>query len=189
MRVSLALCLVAGTSTHAIAQGPDLLGDLMAQMAQVRARDSRFTEERHFSALNQPLVSQGQLLFRRPAHFEKITVAPQQERLVVDGDQLTVTSADGSQRQFALDSEPQIASVVDAIRAPLMGDIARLRQHFRVEAQGSETAWRLVLSPLGQDVGRILRSITIDGSQTSVRVIDILQVNGDNQRMTIQDAS
>ena len=74
--------------------------------------------------LNRPLRATGRLLYRRPAHLEKITLEPQPESLVVDGNRLTLTEASEAPRVIDLDGEPAIRAMVDAIRGTLSGDLA-----------------------------------------------------------------
>ena len=58
---------------------------LMAGLAAVPERRAAFQETRRFAALDQPLLSTGHLLYRRPGYLSKTTDWPQPETLVVDG--------------------------------------------------------------------------------------------------------
>ena len=157
----------------------------MAALAAVPERRSRFRETRRFAALDQPLVSEGRLLYRRPAYFEKITDWPQPERLVVDGERLVLTEGNEPPRVVELARAPELRTLVEAIRGPLAGDLAALRRAFRIAADGSLAAWTLDLSPLDPAAARLLQSVRIAGTVDSLQEITLTQANGDVQRMTI----
>lgn len=177
--------LVSGTAR---AQAPWLDG-VMAGLAQVGERRATFEEERRIGALTRPLVSHGLLVWRRPGHLEKTTIAPRPEALVVDGDRLTLTAGGDAPRTVSLASQPQIAALVEAIRGPLSGDLAGLRRVFTVQPEGAAAAWRITLTPIEPQVAALVRSVTVEGAQATIRVITTEQSNGDVQRMTITDQS
>jgi hypothetical protein len=164
---------------------PAWLLDLMARLTQIPERHSTFREEKHFAALDRPLISLGQLVYRRPTHLEKITTAPEAESLVVDGDRLTLTASNDAPHSFPLDRRPEIAALVDAVRGSLAGDLAVLERQYRVSAEGDLAVWRLTLQPLDQSLRRLLRQITIDGTGTEIRTFRTTQANGDEAIMSI----
>ena len=55
---------------------------------------AEFSEERRLLLLTEPVRLQGTLLFRAPGQFEKHTLSPQREDLVVDGEWVTVSLPD-----------------------------------------------------------------------------------------------
>ena len=65
----------------------------MRMLAGVPQSSASFAEVKVLAMLNRPLRATGRLVYRRPAHLEKITLEPQPESLVVDGDRLTLTEA------------------------------------------------------------------------------------------------
>ncbi len=60
-------------------------------LARVPESNATFVEVKTLAMLTRPLRASGRLAYRRPAHLEKITLEPQAESLVVDGDKLTFT--------------------------------------------------------------------------------------------------
>ncbi|MCL2428610.1 MAG: outer membrane lipoprotein carrier protein LolA, partial [Alphaproteobacteria bacterium] len=115
----------------------------MARLAAVAASRASFIEEKHIAALREPLKSQGELLYRRPSHLEKITTTPIHESLMVDGGRLSV-QADGRQPVLIdLASEPEIRALVEAVRGILSGDIASLRRSYDVSMEGPLSGWTL----------------------------------------------
>lgn len=158
---------------------------VMAQLATIPERHETFREEKRLAALNRPLVSEGQLVYRRPAYLEKVTVAPRPEVLLVEGDQLTLTGADGSPRTVFLGSRPEIGVLVDAIGGMLAGDLGRIERSYTIHVAGDARAWQLVLIPTNERVQEMLRQIVIRGSETVIQSVWTEQANGDSQTMTI----
>jgi len=165
------------------------LADLMAMMAAVPERRAVFHEEKRFAALAVPLESSGHLLYRRPGHLEKITDAPQAERLIVDGNQVSLTAADGQTHVLDLAAQPELRTLVDAMRGPLAGDGAALERGFKVSVSGTRAAWRLDLVPIDPRAARFVAAVHITGSGSEMRDVLLVQASGDTQDMTIEPAA
>jgi outer membrane lipoprotein-sorting protein len=161
----------------------------MRMLAQVPESRASFVEEKTFARLTQTLRASGRLLYRRPDHLEKITLEPQPERLVVDGDRLTLTEDNQAPRVIDLDGQPAIRALVDAIRGTLSGDLAALRRSYTVTMAGTLADWRLTLVPSDPAVARLVVRTTIEGSGTALHMVETTQANGDATRMTINPAS
>ncbi len=166
--------------------GPIRLADLMALMASVPERHASFTEEKHFAALDAPLLSSGRLLYRRPGHLEKITEAPQRERMVVDGDRVSLMVAGGEQHVVDLDARPELRALVDALRGPLAGNAAMLQRAFKVSVAGTRGAWRIDLAPTDPRVADLLKEVRISGIGSDMREVLLIQANGDTAYMSIE---
>lgn len=167
------------------ADGLDLPA-LMAGLAAVPERRAAFQETRRFAALDQPLISTGHLLYRRPAYLAKTTDWPQPESLVVDGGRLVLTAGNEAPRVLDLGALPELRVLVDAIRGPLAGDLAALRRAFAVTATGSTDGWTLSLAPLDPRAARLLRQAQVSGRRAEVTAVRLLQANGDEQQMAIR---
>ncbi len=168
-----------------VADGLDLPA-LMAGLAAVPERRAAFQETRRFAALDQPLISTGHLLYRRPAYLAKTTDWPQPESLVVDGGRLVLTAGNEAPRVLDLGALPELRVLVDAIRGPLVGDLAALRRAFAVTAAGSAEDWTLSLAPLDPRAARLLRQAQVSGRGSEVTAVRLLQANGDEQQMAIR---
>jgi hypothetical protein len=161
----------------------------MHLLAQVVESRSTFTEVKTIAALTVPLYASGELLYRRPDYLEKVTEQPRPEKMVVEGDRLTISTASEPSREIDLASQEMIRGLVDAIRGTLAGELALLQQNYRVEMQGDLTGWRLTLTPTDPAVQLAVSQITIEGVQDSLRFIHTVQANGDESRMTISRVS
>lgn len=161
----------------------------MAGLAAVPERRATFQETRRFAALDQPLISTGHLLYRRPRYLAKTTDWPQAESLVVDGDRLVLTAGNEAPRVLDLGGLPELRVLVDAIRGPLAGDLAALRRAFAVTATGGADGWTLGLAPLDPRAARLLRQAQVSGRGVEVTAVQLAQANGDEQLMAIRPLS
>ena len=183
---AIALWLRGGPALAEPLASPVSLGELMASLASVAARQANFTEEKHLAALDRPLLSSGELHYRRPSFLEKLTQVPRRERLIVDGDRLTMTDpATGADRVMDLASTPEVSGLVDLVRGTLAGDLDALQRHCRVTVDGTARSWRLSLTPTEAGLAGFIRVVRIDGEGTEPRVIDTVEANGDWSRMII----
>ena len=158
----------------------------MTSLASVAQRQATFSEEKHLGALNEPLVSSGTLRYRRPSYLEKVTQLPKPERLVVDGDRLTVTDAAGAVKEIDLGNMPEVGAFVDLVRGTLAGDLGALQRHYRVAIEGTARTWQLSLIPTEARLAGFIKLVRIDGEGTEPRTIDTIQANGDWSRMVIE---
>lgn len=156
---------------------------LMQKMAAVPERHQRFREERRFTALSFPLVLTGTLHYWRPNRFEKRTETPERELLTVDGDRIELTVGNEPTQHIDLGRTPEMQALVNAFRAPLSGDLAKLRRYFRVEGSGNLDRWLLKLQPLEPRAARLLREVRLGGVSAEVRSTVWVQANGDEYAM------
>ncbi len=160
------------------------LDRLMALLARRKHGEVPFTERDTLSILSRPLESSGVLIYDAPDHLVKRTLRPKRESLALDGDVVTVRRG-GRALHFDLDSYPQAAPYVDAIRATLAGDRAALERVFHVEFEGSLAHWKLALTPRQAGMAKSVRRIRIAGARDDIRRIEILERNGDRSLMTL----
>ena len=187
LRAAAILALAMHAGAHA-AEAP-LAAQIMAGLAALPDRTARFTEERRLTSLAEPVLSSGRLVFRHPAHLEKITESPHPERVLIDAGTVTMTTPGAAPRSLALDAHPSLGAMAETIAAVLAGNLASLQILYTVEATGNEAAWRLTLSPRARNVAQFIRAVTLDGRGTDLRAVRIDQANGDTQAIAIQPAS
>jgi len=192
MRLAIvAFGLAAALACGARAAVPPLaLEPLMAALAQNGAGTVEFTETKTSAYLKAPIESRGTLTYAPPARLEKHTLAPRDERFVVDGDTVVVelgARTPGGKRRFDLnlDEQPAIRAFVETIRGALAGDLASLRRHYRVELVGTWSDWQLHLLPADPELAALVQKVVIGGAGGEVRRIEILEASGDRSVMTI----
>jgi Outer membrane lipoprotein carrier protein LolA-like len=186
-----ALATVAAASgSHAWAQatrGFDLAA-LMAQLAQRKSGEARFTEERTVSNLDDTLRASGRLSFQAPDRFSRYTEEPRAESMEVQGNQVLLKRGSRT-RQMALDAIPELAALADAMRGTLNGDASALQRHFKTQVSGNTTRWVLLLTPLDTRLARSVQQLEIAGTGSEVRSIDLLLVGGDRSLMLVSPIS
>ncbi len=181
-----ASCLLP-RATHA--QEEEALRRTMAALAATPQRQASFTEQKAIPELDLPLPSEGTLRWQAPDRLEKVTIFPITERIAVAGGRLTYERPDrGIQRNFALQEEPEMQALVEAIRGTLAGDLAALRRHYDVAyATQRDGSWRMVLTPLSLRVRGAVQRIVLTGLGAEVRGVDT-EGNGGVTRMRITSA-
>lgn len=185
------LLLAAAAPASQTPAGDALAETVMARLAAVPARRTAFTEEKTLAQIDGALRSQGELIYRRPDYLEKNTTWPQPERLVIDADRLIITAGNDAPRVVDLRGQPALRALVEAMRAPLSGDLATLRRDYAVQATGTPDRWRIVLTPAAQAAAQpagqapLLRRVTLTGTGGDVAAIELVQSNGDEDRILV----
>jgi hypothetical protein len=158
----------------------------MELMANVTAREDRFTETKTMAMLTRPLVLTGTLAYRRPDRVEKHVLTPYEEYILVQGDQLILSGKEGTKR-IGVKSHPLIWSFVEAIRASLAGEVAVLRRLYHIKIQGTRQAWILTLRPLDPQAAEHLASVTLSGHGDRLTTVEIRETGGDQSLMQIHE--
>lgn len=164
------------------------LSDLMAVMAEVPSSREAFTERKYMDVLVEPIVLTGDLSYRRPDRLERHVRRPYEERLIVEGDRLTLETLDGK-RKIALRRHPVIWGFVESIRATLTGDEATLRKVYDARLEGSRGQWKLTLTPKDPQLAEYVTSIEIGGAGSRIGRVETREADGDRSVMTIGEPS
>jgi outer membrane lipoprotein-sorting protein len=182
---ALALLIACAPVASLAASTPPLAG-IMADLAAMPNRRADFTEEKRLSSLTTPLISQGQLLYRRPSYLEKITLSPKPERLIVSGETLIIQSGSAPARQIDLSDHPIVQAMVDTIRGTIAGDLATLERYYNITQQGDRAAWHLTMIPTDPRMAKQIKVIEVNGRGIDVQRIRTTQANGDEDLLTIR---
>lgn len=178
------MMLMPGGARAAALDGPQLAG-LMDRIGRSSERRAAFRDDKVIGGLRQTLTSTGYLVYRRPSYFEKVTITPRRERVVVSRDDVTIEAEGRSPQVISLASQPGLEALIDAFRGALSGDLPMLQRAYTVEAESEGGAWRLTLSPRDGAVARFVRRVVIEGRGGAPGSIDISQPNGDRERLTL----
>jgi outer membrane lipoprotein-sorting protein len=182
--------LLAGLAlscSQVVQAAPLSVGQLMDSLAQHSRGAATFTETKYLAILDQPVESSGELLFIAPSRLEKRTLAPKPETMVLDGDTLTLERG-RRKHVLQLKDYPEVAGMVESIRATLAGDRQALERVYRLALEGTQASWTLVLTPLDPKVGAVIARIRMEGVKDGVHSIEIVQADGDRSLMRIQKA-
>lgn len=161
------------------------MDQLMAGLAQAKPAKVNFTEKKFIAQLDRPLESTGELLFTPPDRLEKRTFTPKPERMVVDRDMLTLERGK-NKFSMQLGDSPELAAIIESIRATLAGDRRSLEFNFIVALQGPRENWTMTLRPSNNDAQQKVKHVRLSGNNFEVREIEVLQGDGDRSVTTIE---
>ena len=181
----LLLILAMGLAPTAHAEAWDLAA-LMHALAQHPSSHASFVETKTLAMLDAPIVSSGELRFQAPDHLEMRTLKPKPQTLVLDGNRLSA-EIDGRTHHIDLDDHPDVAVLIDSIRATLNGDLGALQREYAVSLSGDRAHWRLSLVPSDARARARVSEIRIDGRRGQVRSIAVQQADGDHSLMAIRE--
>ena len=160
------------------------LDSLLALMAQRRHGEADFTETKYLSMLKQPLESSGLLIYDAPDHLEQRTTQPRPQSVVLDHGIVTLQIGQ-RRRVLRLADYPQLAPLIDSIRAILAGDRAALERVFELDFGGTLAHWQLRLQPRAAQLAASLKRIDMQGEGDAVREVQVQQSDGDRSVMRI----
>ena len=184
------LILLAPATGFAKSEPPSEWGieQLMESLRQVKVASGHFIERRDLQMLTEPLTSSGTLQYTAPDKLQKVTLEPNQEQMVVDGDVLTIEQGPNHEkRTFELHAYPEIWAFVESIRGTLAGNLETLQRFYTLKLIGGMPDWQLQLEPKEAKMRDIIEWIRIVGSQTSIRNVETLERGGDFFRMTVTE--
>ena len=165
------------------------LPELMQELRAVKSAHGRFVERKYLAALSAPLELSGTLAYTAPGRLEKRTLQPRAERLLLEGNTLTLEDQK-RRRSYALEQHPPIWAFVESIRSTLAGDLETLNRFYDVRLEGERSAWRLTLRPSEPSMQSMVSEIRIGGRGAWLEAIEVLDAGGDRSVMTItRDAS
>jgi hypothetical protein len=167
------------------ADAGDTLGDLMALLAQRRHGVADFTQTQYLAVLKQPQRSEGVLSYQAPDHLEQRTLKPHPQSAVLDHGVLTLTRG-ARQRTVRLDEYPQLAPLIDSVRATLAGDLPALQRRFEIHLGGDLDHWQLDLTPRESGPALGVQRIRLNGERDQILQVEMQQAGGDRSLMTIK---
>jgi hypothetical protein len=185
-RVSAIAALLLSSAAALSQQLPGDLGELMRQLADRRHGEVSFVEQHFLKLLKRPAESYGELTYDAPDRLEKRTVEPKPETLTLAGDVLTVVRG-GRTRTLDLKSYPALVPFIESIRATLAGDLPTLQRLFTVDFAGTVARWRLTLTPRDAQVAKTVSQVRIDGANSTLTTVEILETDGDRSLMTLRE--
>ena len=181
----LALAALLAVSPPIVRSSSDDLQELMSLLAARRHGQVDFVEQHFLAVLKRPVESFGVMTYDAPHRLEKRTVEPRPERLVLDGDEITVERK-GHTHVLELAAYPSLLPFIESLRATMAGDLPALEHAFNVDFAGNLERWTLTLSPRDSKVSSTVSRVRIDGSRDVLSKVEIFEANGDRSLMTLR---
>ena len=179
-----ATLLAALVAAPATATPPDTLDELMHTLAARRHGHVAYTEVQNLAVLDAPLRSSGELLYEAPDRLEKRVLQPRPETLVLAHGVLSATRG-GRTHVLELAAAPQLAPLIESLRATLAGDRAALEHFFSLELTGDPAHWTLTLTPRDPAAARTVAMVRIQGERGELRTVEIRAADGDRSLLTL----
>lgn len=176
---------IAALTLPARAQGGFDLVQLMRMLALIKAGEATFVETRSVAMLDHTLHSSGRLSFEAPDTFVRETLTPRRERIAVVGNLVTMSLGTRT-RTAPLDSMPEAAVIMEAIRGTLTGNREAIERNFSATVSGTPQRWTLVLTPNEPRLRALVVSVRLSGRQALVHEVTVAMADGDRSVMTIE---
>lgn len=183
------LMALALAAPAAQAQSSFDIVQLMRTLAQVKSGEANFTETRSVAMLERSLQSSGRLSFEAPDSFVRETLRPRREKISVVGNEVTMSIGSGAgirNRTVPLDSVPEAAVVMEAIRGTLTGNRDAIERNFTPTVSGTPQRWTLELKPREPRLRELVVSVRLVGEKALVREVTVAMADGDRSVMTIE---
>ncbi|SAK58287.1 signal peptide protein [Caballeronia catudaia] len=183
-RALIAAALFLSASAQAANADPALVSQVTSRLAQMKGVRARFTQTQTLSAMKQPLVSTGMLVFQRDRGVIWRVDTPYAATYVITDAGVAEVDANGRRvRTKSAQGVRGVAQVSKMMRAMLGGDLSALYSQFDVDARGSASDWTLDLKPnqpqlaqamagLHMTGGAFLKSLRIDLASGDVTRIE-----------------
>ncbi len=168
---------VAAPASSAAAHSANaaLVSNIAARLARVGAIRAEFRQTQTLSAMKQPRVSTGSMLFDRRAGVVWRIETPYRATYVITDGGVREVGADG--RLVAAGGGRGVAQVSRMMRDMLGGDLSALYAQFDVEASGTPERWRMVLRPNQPQLAQAVRVLEMSGGAYLGR-LDMTFANG-----------
>ena len=93
---------------------------------------------------------------------------------------------EGRQKRMALSGEPLLAAFAASLRGVLSGDAKQLGEYFHLALEGTESDWKLGMTPIDEEIARYVKEIIVSGHGARVRQIEIDESSGDRSVLTVK---
>jgi outer membrane lipoprotein-sorting protein len=189
-RIIAILCsvvLLCPLSTRAATAPGFTLSGLMEILAKVREASASFTETKRLPLLTTSLHSSGTLAYRAPDYLRKTTTAPAPQRFVLRNGTVSLT-VNGRTQRFTLAQAPQLAGLVEGVRATLAGDLLTLRRYYTLSLSGGPDHWQLLLRPKAATLAKMIAWMSITGDGNRITGVDSADAKGGETEMQVHEA-
>ncbi len=152
-----------------------------------------FRETRSSAFLVTDLVTTGSIEYRQPDYIEKNTVSPIAEKIVVNGNYVSIEKVVHQRKgedvvqvqKYPIQSHPVLATAVTNLRAMLGGDTSRIRKDFEIKLDGSRADWQLKLTPTNPEILQYFDRIILHGRDARIQKVVSILSDGDQSMLDL----
>jgi outer membrane lipoprotein-sorting protein len=165
------LCSVPANAAEGL---PRELNPLRESLQKTRRMTARFKQTRHWSALQDALVTQGSIRYEKGGQLVWRTDPPAESEVIVDDQRATIHyPALGTTQTLDFSAEPGLGKVFQTIRAVMEADLESLQPLFQLRLD-RKVPLSLTLTPRSPEVSRTVKRIHMEFDKalhlTSVRL-------------------
>jgi outer membrane lipoprotein-sorting protein len=181
--VAAALLLPVSAMPATSADNSGLVSQIAAHLAQAKGVRAQFTQTQTLSAMKQPLVSTGSLVFFRERGVIWQIDTPYKVTYIITDAGVSEVSANGQRTNTnSGNSVRGVAQVSRMMRAMLGGDLSALYSQFDVKADGTPAQWRMQLTPNQPQLAQSIKGLEMSGGDY-LQGLRITLANGDVTRI------
>lgn len=159
---------------------------LINEIGGVEVRTSRFTETKEIAILSTSLIQTGTIDFQYPDKLIKRFDPPNSTVIEIEGDRLSILLPTKQPHYLSISNNPQLAALLDPIRAVLAGDIMTLRRYYQITLKGEKARWQIELLPRDRTVARRISGIEIFGAGPTINRYQVIEQNGDRTTTNLE---
>jgi outer membrane lipoprotein-sorting protein len=163
-------------------QSASLVSQVAGRLAQTKGVRAQFTQTQTLSAMKQPLVSTGSLVFFRDRGVIWRVETPYKATWIITDAGVSEVDANGkrinTKSAQSAGSVRGVAQVSKMMRAMLGGDLSALYSQFDVDAQGTPSKWTLELKPNQPQLAQSIKGLQMTGGEF-LQTLRITLANGD----------
>jgi outer membrane lipoprotein-sorting protein len=179
----LALASPVFAAQPASASDTGLVSQIAGHLAQAKGVRAQFTQTQTLSAMKQPLVSTGSLVFFRERGVIWQIDTPYKATYVITDTGVSEVSANGQRTNTNSSNGVRgVAQVSRMMRAMLGGDLSALYAQFDVHADGTPAQWRMQLTPNQPQLAQSIKGLEMSGGDY-LQALRITLANGDVTRI------
>jgi outer membrane lipoprotein-sorting protein len=179
----LALASPVFAAQPASASDTGLVSQIAGHLAQAKGVRAQFTQTQTLSAMKQPLVSTGSLVFFRERGVIWQIDTPYKATYVITDTGVSEVSANGQRTNTNSSNGVRgVAQVSRMMRAMLGGDLSALYAQFDVHADGTPAQWRMQLTPNQPQLAQSIKGLEMSGGDY-LQALRIKLANGDVTRI------
>ena len=152
---------------------------IVASLKREAPARTRFSEVRFSSLLERPLILHGELEYGGPGKLSRNVDTPYVEHMTIENGEASVQRGDKPARKFSLSQAPELEGFLRGFAALLGGDAEALQRDFTLTASGTDSLWRLKLTPRDDRLAKRMSSLEVDGAGSAARCFHTNEADGD----------
>jgi outer membrane lipoprotein-sorting protein len=185
----IALSMPVFAAQPASASDTGLVSQIAGHLAQAKGVRAQFTQTQTLSAMKQPLVSTGSLVFFRERGVIWQIDTPYKATYVITDTGVSEVNANGQRTNSkSSDGVRGVAQVSRMMRAMLGGDLSALYAQFDVHADGTPAQWRMQLTPNQPQLAQSIKGLEMSGGDY-LQALRITLANGDVTRIDFANSA